>query len=96
MDVMNLNFPVPLPGDATLLRFHETLREAFQEAERTTVASSLAEGRDLAAEVRRLQRERPGARAEWAAYCEEQANGIKDPLRHSVASLREFLYQFDI
>ena len=73
-----------------------TDREAQLEAERTIVAGSLAEGRDLAAEVRRLQRERPGARAEWAAYCEEQANGIKDPLRHSVASLREFLYQFDL
>ena len=59
-------------NDATLMRFHETLRNAFreeavQEAERTAVAGSLAEGRDLAAEVRRLQRERPGARAERAA-----------------------------
>ena len=102
IDIMLLQFPGPLPDDATLLRFHEALREverhqaALREADRITVAGSTAEGRDLAADVRRLQREHPGARAEWAAYCEEQANGIKDPLRHSVPSLREFLYQFDL
>ena len=96
------SFPGPLPDDATLLRYHEDLREgerhlaATREADRGTVAGSFAEGRDLAAEVRRLQREHPGARAAWVAYCEEQANGIKDPLRHSVSSLREFLYQFDL
>ena len=94
-------FPGPLPDDAKLLRFHEALRESYRQpaeysASQDAIAGSLAEGRDLAAEIRRLHRERPTARAEWAAYCEEQANGIKDPFRHSVASLREFLYQFDL
>ena len=66
------------------------------EADRTTIAGSTAEGRDLADEIRRLQKERPTARAAWAAYCVEQANGIKDPLRHSVSSLKQFLEEFDL
>ena len=70
--------------------------DAQLEAERTTVAGSTAEGRDLADEVRRLQKERPAARAQWATYCHERTNGVKDPLRHSVASLRNFLLEFDL
>ena len=70
--------------------------DAQLEAERTTFAGSTAEGRDLADEVRRLQKERPGARAQWATYCHEQTNGVKDPLRHSVASLRNFLLEIDL
>ena len=49
---------------------------------------------ELAEEVRRLQRERPDARAHWAAHCTVQSGGVKDPLRHSVASLMEFLSQW--
>ena len=102
MAYMRHSFPGPVPDDATLLRFHEGLREderrmaASREADRNNIAGSTAEGRDLADEVRRLQRERLTARAEWAAYCVEQTNGIKDPLRHSVSSLRQFLEEFDL
>ena len=64
---------------------------AALEAERTLVAGSVATGRDLAEEVRRLQRERPDARAQWVTYCGEQFGGVKDPLKHTVASLRRFL-----
>ena len=46
---------------------------------------------ELAEKVRRLQRECPDARAHWAAHCTAQAGGVKDPLRHSMASLRTFL-----
>ena len=67
------------------------MKTAALEAERTTVAGSLAEGRVLADEVRRLQRTRPGARALWAAYCDEQFSGVKDPLRHTMASLQGFI-----
>ena len=49
---------------------------------------------ELAEEVRRLQRERPDARAHWAAHCTAQSGGAKDPLRHSMASLRVFLSQW--
>ena len=49
---------------------------------------------DLAEEVRQLQRKRPDARAHWAAHCAAQSGGVMDPLRHSVASLSEFLYQY--
>ena len=99
---LRLVFPGPVPDDARLLRSYAAVlaavtdSEAQLEAERTTVAGSTAEGRDLANEVRRLQKERPDARAQWAAYCHEQTNGVKDPLRHSVASLRDFLSQFDL
>ena len=95
-------FPGPVPDDARLLRLYETVlaavtdSEAQLEAERITVAGSIAQGRDLADEVRRLQKERPDAQAQWAAYCHEQTNGVKDPLRHSVASLRNFLLEFDL
>ena len=64
---------------------------AALEAERTLVAGSVATGRDLAEEVRRLQRERPDARAQWVTYCGEQFGGVKDPLKHTVASLRRVL-----
>ena len=75
----------------------EFLKVLQAHAQTVAIAAACATTtRDLAAEVRRLQREHPGARAAWAAYCEEQANGIKDPLRHSVSSLREFLNQFDL
>ena len=69
----------------------ERRRTAYLETERTTIAGSLAEGRVLADEVRRLQRTRPGARAKWAAYCDEQFFGVKDPLKHTVASLNVFI-----
>ena len=69
----------------------ERRRTTALEAERTSVAGSLAVGCDLAAEVRRLQRERPDARAQWVTYCGEQFGGVKDPLKHTVASLRRFL-----
>ena len=46
---------------------------------------------ELAEEVRRLQRDRPDARAQWAAHCVEQSGGVKDPLKHTMASLRDFL-----
>ena len=49
---------------------------------------------ELAEEVRRLQRESPDARAHWAAHCTAQAGGVKDPLRHSMASLGDFLSQW--
>jgi enoyl-CoA hydratase/carnithine racemase len=64
-------------------------REA--EPERTAVAGSLAAGHALAEIVRRLQRERPDARAQWETYCGETLGGVKDPLKHTVASLRRFL-----
>ena len=86
--------PGPVPEDAWLLRCYAA--ELQLEAERTAVAGSTAEGRDLADVVRRLQKERPGARAQWATFCHEQTNGVKDPLRHSVASLRSFLCEFDL
>ena len=94
-------FPGPLPDDERLLRCYVAALEAFEqlearEADRIIIAGSTAEGRDLADEVRRLQRERPAARAEWAAYCVEQTNGIKYPLMHSVSSLRQFLEEFDL
>ena len=101
-DLRLVYFPSPVLGDARLLRSYAaalvtlTDCDALLEAERIIVAGSIAEGRDLADEVRRLQKERPDARAQWAAYCHEQTNGVKDPLRHSVASLREFLFEFDL
>ena len=49
---------------------------------------------ELAEEVRRLQRDSPDARALWAAHCTAQAGGVKDPLRHSMASLGDFLSQW--
>ena len=61
------------------------------EAERTMVAGSNAVGRDLAERVRRLQKGRPAARAQWETYCGETLDGVKDPLKHTVASLRRFL-----
>ena len=70
------------------------VRAATLEAERTTDAGSNAVGRDLAEEVRRLQRERPDARAQWAAHCVVQTGGVKDPLKHTMASLRDFLSQW--
>ena len=66
-------------------------RAAALEAERATVAGNLRVGRDVAEEVRRLQRERPDARAQWETYCGETLGGVKDPLKHTVASLRRFL-----
>ena len=50
---------------------------------------------ELAEEVRSRQRESPDARALWAAHCTAQAGGVKDPLRHSMASLRAFLCQWN-
>ena len=50
---------------------------------------------ELAEEVRRLQRESPDARALWAAHCTAQFGGVKDPLKHSMASLRDFLSRED-
>ena len=64
---------------------------AALEAERTLVAGDVATGRALAEEVRRLQRERPDARAQWVSYCGETLGGVMDPLKHTVASLRRFL-----
>ena len=49
---------------------------------------------ELAEEVRSLQRESPDARALWVAHCAAQAGGVKDPLRHSMASLGDFLSQW--
>ena len=101
-DIRPVYFLGPVPDDARLLRSYVAALAALADsdgqlvAERTTVAGSIAEGRDLADEVRRLQKERPDARAQWAAYCVEQANGIKDPLRHSVSSLKQFLEEFDL
>ena len=92
----------PVPEDLTLLSSYAAVLTAFLdhdaqlEAERITFAGSTAEGRDLADEVRRLQKERPCARAQWASYCHVQTNGVKDPLRHSVASLRNFLLELDL
>ena len=56
-----------------------------------TVAGSNSVGRDLAGRVRRLQKERPAARARWVTYCGETHGGVKDPLMHTMASLRRFL-----
>ena len=50
---------------------------------------------ELAEEVRRLQRESPDARALWAAHCTAQFGGVKDPLKHSLASLKDFLSRGD-
>ena len=56
------------------------------------VESLLAdEVRRCADEVRRLQRERPDARAMWVSYCDDTHGGRKDPMMHTVASLKRFL-----
>ena len=84
VDAMRLTFPGPLPDDATLLRYHEALREGERRATellQTQRASFLSGLRlpELAEEVRRLQRERPATRALWATYCTAQYGGVKDP-----------------
>ena len=60
----------------------------------SAIAGSHGYGRYLAERVRRLQSERPDARAQWAAHCDAQFGGVKDPLRHTAASLRDFLSQW--
>ena len=87
----------PVPEDLTLLSSYAAVLTVFLDnddqlaAERITVAGEFRVGRDLAEEVRRLQRERPDARAQWVTYCGETLGGVKDPLKHTVASLRRFL-----
>ena len=76
---------------AELSRSLALARAAALEAERSTVAGDFRVGRDLAEEVRRFQRERPDARAQLEIYCCETLGGIKDPMKHTVASLRRFL-----
>ena len=63
----------------------------IRQLELTTVAGSNSVGRDLAESVWHLQKVRPDARARWVAYCGETLGGVKDPLKHTIASLRRFL-----
>ena len=42
-------------------------------------------------EVRLLQRRRSDTRIRWYAHCVSHFGGVKDPARHTIASLSQFL-----
>eukprot|EP00420_Gonyaulax_spinifera_P038635 CAMPEP_0197877984 /NCGR_PEP_ID=MMETSP1439-20131203/6498_1 /TAXON_ID=66791 /ORGANISM="Gonyaulax spinifera, Strain CCMP409" /LENGTH=239 /DNA_ID=CAMNT_0043497363 /DNA_START=87 /DNA_END=806 /DNA_ORIENTATION=+ len=46
---------------------------------------------ELAAEVKRLQREDPRVKQQWSDYCDLNVKGVKDPMRHTEESLSAFL-----
>lgn len=45
--------------------------------------------------VKALQRSDPEAKQAWWQYCDSSAKGVRDPNRHEIASLEEFLASFD-
>mmetsp|Transcript_25999 Transcript_25999/g.81633 ORF Transcript_25999/g.81633 Transcript_25999/m.81633 type:complete len:245 (+) Transcript_25999:60-794(+) len=47
----------------------------------------------LAERVKQAQREDPTKKQMWSDYCDSEAKGTKDPMRHSVQSLELFLRQ---
>ena len=45
----------------------------------------------LAEKVKNMQRSNPAAKEAWWAYCDSQAGGLRDPMRHDTDSLQAFL-----
>ncbi|CAE7656152.1 unnamed protein product [Symbiodinium pilosum] len=45
----------------------------------------------LAEKVKNMQRSNPAAKEAWWAYCDAQAGGLRDPMRHDTDSLQAFL-----
>ena len=71
---------VKYPADAFILASGSTTTDA-------------ARIQAIAATIKSLQRRRPDASTRWAAHCEANFEGTKDPSRHSLASLAKFAFQ---
>lgn len=49
----------------------------------------------LAERVKQLQKADPYRKQQWSDFCDQFAEGTKDPMRHTVGTLQQFLQQCD-
>mmetsp|Transcript_94450 Transcript_94450/g.219439 ORF Transcript_94450/g.219439 Transcript_94450/m.219439 type:complete len:264 (+) Transcript_94450:87-878(+) len=47
----------------------------------------------LAEQVKQLQKTDPVRKQQWSEFCDQQAGGVKDPMRHTLETLQTFLQQ---
>eukprot|EP00933_Yihiella_yeosuensis_P010695 TRINITY_DN11748_c0_g1_i1.p1 TRINITY_DN11748_c0_g1~~TRINITY_DN11748_c0_g1_i1.p1 ORF type:complete len:1088 (-),score=212.75 TRINITY_DN11748_c0_g1_i1:241-3504(-) len=76
-------------------RYIELFRSTEEEYEYAARANSAMDQDQLVARVKQIQRSGPDAKELWYKFCEDTKTGNRDPARHTVESLRNFVEAFD-